>query len=250
MLKIENLSFSYLKDKELIKDINLEFDYGNSYILIGKNGSGKSTLLKLLVGLIKPKGGNIILDDEILNQKNSLELSKMISYVPQNIVEFKLTVYDFILSGLLSDFLFYPRKKDKEKTLDIIKEMGLLDLINTNMDMLSGGERQKCYIARALVKEPKLIVFDEPTASLDILAEKQILELVTNIIKKKNIILIIAIHDLNLALRFGDFFIFLKEGKIIHECNKNEINSKIISDSFGVDVDIKNIDNDIFISYK
>ena len=121
--------------------------------------------------------------------------------------------------------------------------MNLKHLALKNVNELSGGERQKVAIARALVQEPKLLIFDEPTGNLDIANEQLILKETRKLVQNKDISILISIHDLNLALDFGDKFFFLKDGKLIHEGNKEIFTKEVIKNTFGIDVEIGEINN-------
>ncbi len=242
MLSIQNLSSSYDKKSNIINDISLTLNDGLIGIVLGKNGAGKSTLFKTILNLMKFKNGEIILNDISINTLSSKERAKKISYVPQDIKFSELNVYDTILSGRISSFNYIATKKDKEKVMQIIHDMHLENIMLKNVTCLSGGEKQKVAIARALVQEPELIIFDEPTGNLDINNEHLILKEAKRIVKDKNIMILIAIHDLNLALNYGDKFFFLKEGKLISERLSSEIDEEIIKKTFDIDVEIKDID--------
>ena len=250
MLSVQNLSSSYDKKSNIINDISLTLNNGLIGIVLGKNGAGKSTLFKTILNMMKFKNGEIILNDVSINTLSSKERAKKISYVPQDIKFGELSVYDTILSGRISSFNYVATKEDKEKVMHIIHDMHLENIMLKNVTSLSGGEKQKVAIARALVQEPELIIFDEPTGNLDINNEHLILKEARKIVKDKNIMILIAIHDLNLALNYGDKFFFLKEGKLISERLSSEIDEEIIKKTFDIDVEIKSIDNQKIILAK
>lgn len=248
MLKIENLSFKYHKNSPLIlDDISLSLNDGEIGIILGKNGVGKSTLFKLIVGLIKPKSGDIFVDEFDLNKMKSKDRAKLISYVPQTIEFGDLSVYETILSGRVSHYSLFPSKKDEEIVQNVIKEMHLEGFLNKNVNELSGGERQKIAIARALVQEPRVLIFDEPTGNLDIGNEQLILDEAHKICRNKNISILISIHDISIASYYGDKFFLLKDNKIKYSGDKEVINETNISDIFDVKATIKDIDNKKFI---
>ena len=244
MLEIKNLSFSYLKKgQETIDDISFNLDTKQIGIVLGKNGSGKSTLFKNILGIVSPKKGEISLNNEDLTKLSKIQRAKRISYVPQEINFGSLSVYDSVLSGRLSHFGFIPSYEDEKKVNEVLEEMNLKHLALKNVNELSGGERQKVAIARALVQEPKLLIFDEPTGNLDIANEQLILKETRKLVQNKDISILISIHDLNLALDFGDKFFFLKDGKLIHEGNKEIFTKEVIKNTFGIDVEIGEINN-------
>lgn len=248
MLKVENVSFKYHKNYPLILDgISLSLNDGEIGIILGKNGVGKSTLFKLIVGLIKPKSGEIFIDENNLNKMKFKDRAKLISYVPQTIEFGDLSVYETILSGRVAHYSLFPSKKDEEIVQNIIKEMHLEGFLNKNVNELSGGERQKIAIARALVQEPKVLIFDEPTGNLDIGNEQLILDEAHKICRNKNISILISIHDISIASYYGDKFFLLKDNKIKYSGDKKIINETNISDIFDVKATIKDIDNKKFI---
>ena len=242
MIKIEHLNFKYSKNGPLIlNDISLNLKEGSIGIFLGKNGSGKTTLFNNILGLQKPQSGNIFIEGKDVTKFNLKEKSKIISYVPQELEFGNLTVKDTILTGRISSFNLFPSKVDKDIVNKTIGEMKLESIQNKLMSELSGGEKQKVAIARALVKNPKIIIFDEPTANLDIENELLILKEAKELSKKRKITILIAIHDLNTALNFGDEFFFFKEGKIVAQGNSDIITTKLIKEIFNVDVTIKTI---------
>ena len=183
MLKISNLSFAYKKNNNVLNDINLSLKNKSIGVVLGKNGSGKSTLFKNILGILKPNQGDIKLNDlDMINIKKDLR-AKKISYVPQDITFGSLSVFDSVLLGRITYFNYIVKDDDIKIVNDIIHEMKLDKIALKNVNELSGGERQKVAIARALVQEPELIIFDEPTGNLDIYNEKLILDEAKKIVK-------------------------------------------------------------------
>ncbi len=242
MLNIQNLSFGYSKRQSLVLNgVNLSLNKGEIGIVLGKNGSGKSTLFKNIVGIEKPSSGSINLNDnDILNSSFS-KRSSLVAYVPQTIEFGSLTVYDSILMGRISKFGLKDRKRDREVVESLIDEMGLKELSLRNANQLSGGEKQKVAIARALAQEPELLVFDEPTGNLDMSNERLVLKEAKRLSREKGISILVAIHDINAAIGFGDKFFFLKDGKITFDGDENIINEESIKETFGINVDVMEI---------
>ena len=243
MLKIDNLNYSYSKrGNNTLNSLSLELDDGKLGIVLGRNGSGKSTLFKNIIGILKGNSGDIILDDISLIRLNNAKRACMISYVPQDIRFGDLTVFDSILASRLSYFQVNPSDTDYKIVDSIIKEMKLSALALKNVNELSGGERQKVAIASALAKEPLLLVFDEPTGNLDIGNERMILRELKNIISKRNIMILLSVHDLSLALEFGDILFLMNDGNIKYSITPSEATNEILSDIFDVNINIKEID--------
>ena len=242
MLNIQNLSFGYNKRQSLVLEgVNLSLNKGEIGIVLGKNGSGKSTLFKNIVGIEKPSSGSINLNDnDILNSSFS-KRSSLVAYVPQTIEFGSLTVFDSILMGRISKFGLKDRKKDREVVESLIDEMGLKELSLRNANQLSGGEKQKVAIARALAQEPELLVFDEPTGNLDMSNERLVLKEAKRLSREKGISILVAIHDINAAIGFGDKFFFLKDGKITFYGDEGIINEESIKETFGINVDVMEI---------
>jgi len=250
MIEIKNLSAGYSKrDDGVLHDVSLAIANGQIGVLLGPNGSGKSTLLKTVAGLLKPKTGEIVIDDLSIRKASKKEWSRQVAYVPQGLSYAPLSVYDTILLGRLPFFTFTPSKLDHEKTTEVIKDLGLESLALKNVQELSGGEQQKVAIARALNQEPTVLLFDEPTSNLDLRNELQIVKEAKRLAKTKNLTILIAIHDLNIALILGDHFFFLKEGRLIAEGNKESVNASSVKETFGVDTKVIKAANEAYIVY-
>lgn len=249
MLNICDLSFSYSKkESNVLSNLQSSLDSGQIGVLLGPNGVGKSTLLKCIDGLLKPKSGSIELDDNDLLKIKRRELSKLVSYVPQNVELGTLSVYETILLGRIPYSYLYPKKNDEEVTKNVIRKIGLISLINRPVYELSGGERQKVAIARALVGKPKLMLLDEPTSNLDIKSQEMVIKTIMELKKEGGLSVLISVHDINLALRIADRFFFFKEGKIIKQGNSDIVDEKIIDDVYQVKAKIISIENSKIVS--
>ncbi len=243
MLKIENLSFGYGKQAaSVLRGASLELQQGEVGILLGKNGCGKTTLFKNILGIEKPKSGSISFDGENILKMNHRERARRIAYVPQHIHFGDLTVLDAVLLGRVSHFGLKAGKEDYEAVEIILTDMGLEDFADRSAEELSGGEKQKIAIARAMAQEPKLMVFDEPTGNLDIANEQLIIREAKRLAKEKNIGILSSLHDLNQALYFGDRFFFMQDGVVKYAGSREMITPEVLKDIFDVDVRITEID--------
>ena len=248
MLKIEDLRFQYTAHgKSVLNGATLELKQGEIGILLGKNGSGKTTLFKNILGIEKPKGGTVSFEGENLLKMHRRERARRIAYVPQHIHFGNMTVFDSVLMGRVSYFGMKAGTEDYEAVEKVLKDMQLLEFADRNAEALSGGEKQKIAIARAMAQEPKLMVFDEPTGNLDIANEQLIVQEGKRLAKEKNIAILAALHDLNQALYFGDKFFLLKDGVVKYAGGKEIITEEVIRDIFDIDVKIAKINNQTVI---
>ena len=243
MLSVENLTFRYkMRGRPVLDGVNLELKQGEIGILLGRNGSGKTTLFKNILGIHSPVGGSIRFEGEDLLRMPRRERARRIAYVPQDIRFGALTVFDSILMGRVSYFGMKASLADYEAVEKIMADMGLEAFAHRNVEELSGGERQKIAIARAMAQEPKLMVFDEPTGNLDIANEQCIITEAKKLAREKNISILSSLHDLNRALDFGDKFFFLKNGVMKYAGGPEIVNEAVIKDVFDIDVKIVEID--------
>ena len=249
MLKVNNVSFFYNKNKNVLEDVSFSINEGECVVLLGPNGVGKTTLLSLLLGINNPKQGNIAYDEKDVKELKAKEKASYISYVPQLIAGNDLTVFDTVLLGRLPYYKIYPTKEDINLTNEYLKRFGLEEIRDKQTNQISGGERQIVSLVRGLIQQSKLLIFDEPTNNLDINAQLKVLNLIKEE-KQNNKSFLVSMHDINQALEIGDRFIFLKNGKIYGICKKNEINEAIIDEVYNVKSHINKTGKGVFITYE
>ena len=249
-LQVKNLKFSIDK-KDILKDISFDIPKGSFVGIIGPNGSGKSTILKNIYRLYKPDSGRLILDNKDLSTMKDKDCAKEIAVLAQESnSQFDFTVEQIVKMGRYpykSVFEDYS-KKDIDMVNNMLKRVGLDDYSNRSFSKLSGGEKQRTLIARALVQDTDFLILDEPTNHLDIGYQIQLMDLV----KSLNITTLSAIHDMNIASMYCDYLIVMKDGKI-RKCGKVEevITSDMLKEIFGVNayVGVNPINNKLQVSF-
>lgn len=235
VLSVENLKFSY-DDYLVLEDINFKIKPGDFVAILGVNGCGKTTLIKCLNRILKADEGIILVEDSNLKNLNSREVAKLMGYVPQHVEKGYLTVFDAVLVGRKPYIEWTLSKKDIEITKDILKLLDLDKYALRYINELSGGELQKVAIARALVQNPKILLLDEPTSGLDLKNQLEVMEIIKKVSKEDKISSIVIVHDLNLALRYCDKFIMMKEGNILVSGEMKDLNAENIQEVYGVNV--------------
>ncbi len=234
-LIIKNLNF-YYKKKQVLNNLNISLKEKNISVLLGLNGCGKTTVLKLITGLLKVKENSIIINNQSINQFTNHDLSKIISYVPQltnSSNSFK--VFDYLTYAIANSIKFYakPSIKQMDEILKIAKEFSIEDLLERNMNQLSGGQLQMVYICSALVQNTPIIVLDEPLSALDIKNQYKVIELL-KYLKLKGKTIILSCHNPNICLHLESNVFLMKGGKIINEGKASEIiKPKILEKVYG-----------------
>ncbi len=237
-LEAKGIDFSYNGGPKVLENIGLELEAGEILALVGPNGSGKSTLLKCLADFHVPDDGFVKIDEKNITDHSLNEKARKIGYVPQiENVSFPSTVFETVLMGRKPYISWKPSKKDKKIVSSLIEKMGLSDFAMRDINELSGGQRQKVFIARALAQKPEILLLDEPTSNLDLKHQLEVL----NIVKEqtnRGISAIIAIHDLNMAIRYSDRIVMLKEGEVYDSGGMEVVNQKNIEEVYEVKVHI------------
>jgi iron complex transport system ATP-binding protein len=213
-LDVADLRFGYHR-RPVLKDIGFTVAPGRLVSLVGPNGSGKSTLLKCLLHLLKPQGGRVRVDGREIHRLSRLEVARTLTYVPQKIQRiFPHSVFDVVYMGRRPHLGWRGGRRHKERTWEVLSRMGLADLAVDPFTELSGGQQQKVLIARALAQETSLILLDEPTSNLDIWHQLDVLNMVRELVDRKAVTVVMALHDLNLAAKYSDTILMLKAGRL------------------------------------
>jgi iron complex transport system ATP-binding protein len=238
-LEIRGVEQGYGK-KTVIRDIDMTVESGEVVTVLGPNGSGKSTLMKTICNVLPPREGTISIDGVSTKDLDRREFAKMVGYVPQLMVFFgQSTVYDSVLIGRKPYVEWSYSKEDIDTAADAMVKMKLGMLYDRLVSELSGGQMQRVTLARTLAQDPKFYIFDEPTSALDLRNQLDTLKMMRSLIKEKGASMVMAMHDLNLALRYSDKVMALKDGTVYGFGPTEEIiTEKMIKDVYNVDSEI------------
>lgn len=201
--------------KDILMDISTCFREGEVTTIIGPNGAGKSTLLKTMTGFLTSSKGEVKLNGTPLSTISLKERARRMSYVPQaTTLAFPLTVKEMVLHGRRPHLKWGTSKKDYWIVSSLLKKLQIDELADRFIDEISGGQKQKAAIARALAQETEIVMFDEPTSALDIRYEYEVLQISHELAKKEGRTVVMVLHDLELAARFSDKMILINDGEI------------------------------------
>jgi iron complex transport system ATP-binding protein len=215
MVEINEISFAYNRSsKNILDDVSFDIQKNKCVAILGNNGAGKSTLIKCINRICPAQEGVVLVDSENVFKMTNNVVAQNIAYVPQNNSTINMTVFDAILLGRKPYIRWDSTLEDREIVCDIMRKMKLDDFALRIVSELSGGEVQKVMLARALAQEPKLLLLDEPTSNLDPRNQHEVLQIVKKIALEHNTCVAIIIHDLNLAIRYCDRFVFLKDSQV------------------------------------
>ncbi len=234
-LTVANIDFSY-NSHPVLSDVTFSLDRGEVLCILGVNGAGKSTLLKCLNRILKPRRGSVLVDDEELLLMRRNEVARRVGYVPQRHPETRLSVFEAVLMGRKPHIRWSLTENDYRLVENIIEQIGITHLAMRPVSDLSGGEVQKVTIARALAQSPSVLLLDEPTSNLDLKNQLEVMRLIRHVVDTQGLSAVLAIHDLNTAIRFADRFVFLKEHRIHAISTREELDPEMIGQVYGVAV--------------
>ena len=237
ILEVNGVSFSY-NGRPVLGDINFKFNRGELVAILGPNGVGKTTLLKCINAILRPSQGSVVVDGQDVLAMKSMEIARRIAYVAQRTEFSRMTAFDAILMGRRPHLSWKVSKKDLAMVDAAIKRLHLDPLALRYIDRMSGGELQKVSIARALVQEPDLLLLDEPISSLDLKNQIEIMNLVRRLVVEHDVTAVMTMHDLNMALRYSDKYVFLKDGVIFSFGKVSEITPDMVQAVYGLPVEI------------
>jgi iron complex transport system ATP-binding protein len=225
MIEVNSIFFRYHRDW-VLQDVSFQVRKGEFVGVIGPNGSGKTTLLKLLYRLLSPQQGEVLFDGLSLKKMSRREIAKKIAVVAQETYStFPFRAIEMVLMGRSPylGHLMFESPKDLEIAKKAMEWTEILPISQRSIDELSGGERKRVFIARALAQEPEMILLDEPTSNLDIHHQVEFLDLVLSLNREKGLTILMASHDLNLASEYCNRLIFLQNGKIYKMGSPEEV---------------------------
>ena len=216
MIEVHSMSFRYHEDW-VLQEVSFRVEKGEFVGVIGPNGSGKTTLLKILYRLHSPQQGEVLFELIPLKRMTRTDVAKRIAVVAQETYPlFPFRVIEIVLMGRSPylGYLMFESERDLEIAKKAMEWTEILKFSERPIDELSGGERKRVFIARALAQEPEVILLDEPTANLDIHHQIEFLDLILSLNRERGLTIVMATHDMNLASEFCDRLILLREGRI------------------------------------
>ena len=243
MLELKGLSKRYATGDLALNNVDLSVPAGQVLALIGPSGAGKSTLIRCINRLVEPSSGSVSLDGESLSSLRGRKLKlarRQIGMIFQSyaLVD-RLSVMENVLSGRLGYLGFWRSllrrfdSADVQRACELLERVGLLEMLDKRGDALSGGQKQRVGIARALMQQPKLLLVDEPTASLDPKTSRQIMRLLVELCREQNLAVIINIHDVALAQQFVDRVVGLAAGQIVFDGKPDELDEETLTLIYG-----------------
>jgi iron complex transport system ATP-binding protein len=237
LLSAENVTLAY-GDRTVVTELSLSVAAGKITAIVGANGCGKSTLLRALARLISPRGGDVILDGRPLSARPSKEIARILGLLPQSPVAPEgITVADLVGRGRHPHQRMLARwsPRDYEAVSEALTATGTADLADRSIDELSGGQRQRVWIAMALAQETDILLLDEPTTFLDVAHQVEVLDLLADLNRDRGTTIVMVLHDLNLAARYADELVAMRDGRV-HATGKpvEIVTPQLVRDVFGL----------------
>lgn len=242
VVQFENLCFSYNKKKQILKNINLTLPDNKFIAILGPNGCGKTTMVKQINQILRAQSGRVLVDGRAVQDMTALEIAKTIAYVPQ--------MTSGVMNGSVMDTVMLGRRpyiqwKPSEEDLNIVAEallrLHLEPIAQRLFNQLSGGQKQTVLIARALAQKPQIYLFDEPVSFLDVRNQLEIMHAGRELVDQDGKTVIMVLHDLNMAMRFADHIVIMKEGRVFAQgAPRDVITGDNVLAVYGTHAEIKN----------
>ena len=237
MIEAKGICFHYKNCPVVLQNVDFQAEDGHFLAILGNNGAGKSTLLKCMNGILKPDAGSLLLDGEDLLALPRRQVAQRVAFVAQTVPSTRMTVHDMVMLGRRPYMGWSFSREDHDIVHAAMARLGLMDMRGRFLNQLSGGERQKVMLARALAQQPRLLLLDEPTSALDIRNQYQVLKIVGELCRTEGLTAVVVIHDLTLALRFCDRFLLMRDGQV-YRCGGLEVLDKTaLREVYGVDAE-------------
>ena len=233
-LEVRDLRYGYTPEREVVRGVSFTVRAGECVAVLGTNGVGKTTMLKCINRIIRPKSGEVLVDGLPVHRLSGRELAQRIGYVPQACEFADSSVFDAVLLGRKPFLQWDVTKRDLEIVQEVLELLGLEEYAHREVNALSGGERQKVSIARALAQQAPVLLFDEPTSSLDLRNQLEVLDMTKQVVRQQGLAAVVILHDLNLALSFADQFLVMKEGTVCAFGGREVVNPEMIREVYGV----------------
>ena len=223
-VEILELGFSYNKEKNVLNNITLTFDKPELVSILGPNGVGKSTLIHCMNRILKPTEGTVKFNDRDINDYSLRELATIEGYVAcMSPDSFPMTVADSVLLGRHPRSNWKSTKEDIGIVYDVLREVGIEDLALRQFNSLSAGQHQRVMLARGLAQQTPVLLLDEPTANLDVRHQLEVTRMLRDITRNRGILVIMICHDLNIAAKYSDRIIMLKDGNVFATGTAEEV---------------------------
>jgi len=241
MIEIKNISYTYKCGKDVLNNVSFDVNPGECVGILGNNGVGKSTLITCICKIRQPKSGSVHIDKKDIYKMKRSEMARQISYVPQKNELSLMTVFDSVLLGRKPYMKLSVSQNDINICEKVMAQVGIEEYALRYVNELSGGEQQKVMLARALVQQPKLLLLDEPTSNLDPKNQYEMLALVKNFAQESNTSVLMVLHDINLALRYCDRFLFIKNGEVYNYGGESIVTEDTITDVYGINSTVADV---------
>lgn len=241
MLKTVDVSYR-IKGRDIVSGVSVHIPRGKFVGIVGPNGAGKTTLMRMMAGVARPSGGQVLVEGRSMSELSDRERARIIAYMSQNpAIGFGFTVEDIVVMGRYAHRRPWAplSPADREAVERALVATGVAHLRDRLVTDLSGGERQRVFLARTLAQQPRLLLLDEPTSDLDVRFQLEVLTLIRRLQKERRLTVVMSIHDLTWAARFCDAILVLKDGRVAAFGNTAAVLTEaLIEQVFGVAVRI------------
>ena len=236
-LSVSGIDFAY-RSTAVLENVTFDVHPGELLCILGVNGAGKSTLLKCINRILSPTHGQVLVDEKAVFDMPQREVARHLAYVPQKHPETQLSVFETVLIGRRPHVRWSLRDSDYAIVEQVLNQLSLNQLAMRPVSSLSGGQLQKVIIAQALAQSPGVLLLDEPISNLDLRNQIEVMRLVRDVAHTHRLAAVVAIHDLNMALRFGDRFLFLKDQKVQAITDRPGFTPDLVERVYGVPVSL------------